>query len=199
MGRVFVIVFLGMFLVTCTHRWMAIPQNTKQYENCKSFSTGAQMLKVPQFEKSYIIIHDCSMMDRERVSIAMRIFLQNWESAFPYSAVSNKKVKDSLNDLLTEFSNVKKTANAYTVAGEYGRNLPISGLTLSPGWIWVKTDLDQRLCETSFIHELIHVAIWSMKGTDGDPDHLGKKHRGWNNEHMLIIQNTNAQLCELGI
>ena len=199
MNKVFVVVFLGLFLSACMHQWTAIPKNTKQYENCKDFNTGAQMLKVPQFDKSYIIVHDCSAMDRERVSIAMRIFLQNWEYVFPYSVISNKKVKGSLNDLLAEFSDAKKTANAYTVTGEYGRDLPISGLTLSPGWVWVKAVPNQRLCDTSFIHELVHVAIWSMKGTDGDPDHLGQKHRGWNNKHMLIIQDTNAQLCELGI
>ena len=129
----------------------------------------------------------------------MVIFLQEWRKAFPFHALSNKKTEEALHTLLIEFSDTSKTANAYTVDGIYGQNLSISGLTLSPGWVWVKTESNERVCTTSLAHELVHVAIWALKGTDGDPDHLGQKHSGWKNVHMLIIQNTNKRLCELGI
>lgn len=129
----------------------------------------------------------------------MTIFLQEWRKAFPLHVLDNKKVEEALQTLIIEFSDVEKTANAYTADGVYGRNMAISGLTLSPGWAWVKIEPSERVCTTSFAHELVHIAIWAMKGTDGDPDHLGKKHTGWKNVHMLIIQNTNKRLCELGI
>jgi len=138
-------------------------------------------------------------MDRQRVSIAMAIFMQEWRKEFPLHILDNKKVEESLQALLIEFSNVNKTANAYTGDGTYGRNMSISGLTLSPGWAWVKTEPGERVCTTSLAHELVHIAIWALKGTDGDPDHLGRKHTGWEPDHLMIIQNTNRRLCELGI
>jgi len=199
MGRLFTLILLGALLTTCTHRWIAVPRSTRSFEECKLLSNSPQMLKVPQFRMAYIIIDDCSIMDRERVSIAMHIFLDKWKEYFPYAVVDNEKVEEALNLLSAEFSDSRKTASAYRMDGTYGRNLSVSGLTLTPGWIWVKTKPGDRLCDTSFAHELIHVAIWNLKGTDGDPDHLGDKYAGWELEHNIIIQETNRMLCKWGI
>jgi len=122
MVRIFIIAILGVFLTTCTHRWIAIPQNVPDFEKCRVLNSGPQMLQVPQFEKSYIIVHDCQIMDRQRVSIAMTIFLQEWRKAFPFHTLSNKRIEEALQALLIEFSNTTKTANAYTTDGTYGRN-----------------------------------------------------------------------------
>jgi hypothetical protein len=138
-------------------------------------------------------------MDEERVSIAMHTFLKKWKEQFPHNAIGRKGVEGALNSLSTEFSGVKKTANAYTVDGTYSKDLPVSGLTLAPEWIWVRIRPGERLCQTSFVHELVHVAIWALNGTDGDPDHLGDKYPGWKLEHNIMIQEINKTLCDWGI
>jgi hypothetical protein len=199
MKRILFLILLGVTLITCTHRWIAVPQNIRSFELCESLNNGPQMLKVSQFKSAVIIVHDCSVMDEERVSIAMHIFLKKWKEQFPHNVVGNERVEDALNSLSTEFSGVKKTANGYTIDGAYHEGLRVSGLTLAPGWIWVKIRPGGRLCQTSFIHELVHVAIWASKGTDGDPDHLGDKYSGWKMEHNLLIQDTNKILCDWGI
>ena len=199
MARLLIIIMWGLFAASCAHRWVAVPQNIPDFEKCEALKSGPQMLKVPGFQKSYIIVHDCSVMNVERVSIAMHTFIQKWKEKFPHRHMENRKVEKSLDSLISEFNGQQKNANAYTVDGTYGTNLSLSGLTLSPGWIWVKAFPDDRLCQSSFVHELAHVGIWSLKGTDGDPDHLGRKHGGWEITHSLIIQETNEILCKWGI
>jgi hypothetical protein len=157
------------------------------------------MLRVSHLKTAVMIVHDCSDMDEERVSIAIHMFLKKWKEQFPHNIIGNKKVVEALNSLSTEFSGAKKTANAYTIDGTYGKGLTVSGLTLAPGWIWVRITPGERLCKTSFIHELVHVAIWALKGSDGDPDHLGGKYPGWKIEHNKLIQDTNNILCDWGI
>ena len=129
----------------------------------------------------------------------MTIFMEEWRKRFPYNGINNRKVENALHELVSEFNDDKKTANAYTVTGMYGNSLTVSGLALSPGWIWVKTMHGERLCNTSFVHELVHIGIWAVKGSDGDPDHLGNKYSGWTDHHMLVMQETESRLCELGI
>ena len=198
MKRLLLAILGGLLLTTCTHRWIAVPQDVPNYEGCDALSYDPQMLKVPRFEKSYIIIDDCAMMDRQRVSIAMYTFLQIWNEHFP-NQVSGQKVDAALNSLLISFDSTEKTANAYTSDGTYGEGLPVSGLTLTPGWVWVKMAPGDRLCKSSLVHELVHVAIWSLNKSHGDPDHLGRKYPGWTLRHNLVIQETNKVLCEWGI
>jgi len=45
----------------------------------------------------------------------------------------------------------------------------------------------------------VHIAIWSIKKTDGDPDHAGHKYWGWQVKHSILIQDVNQSLCELGL
>ena len=198
MKRLLLVILGGLLLTTCTHRWIAVPQDVPDYEGCNVLVSDPQMLKVPGFSQAYIIVDNCATMDRQRVSIAMYTFLQIWEEHFPHQ-VSTHRVDEALSSLLTTFNSEKKTANAYTSEGVYGENLPVSGLTLTPGWVWVKMTPGDRLCKSSFVHELVHVAIWAINKSHGDPDHLGGKYPGWTLEHNLVIQETNKVLCEWGI
>ena len=199
MGRILSLILLGTLLLTCTHQWTAIPQDVRSFEKCKSLNNGPQMQRVPGFKTAFIIIHDCSVMDVERVSIAMHVFLEKWREQFPNNIIGNERVEEAFHSLSAEFSGSEKTANAYRMDGTYGQNLSVSGLTLTPGWVWVKTRPGDRICKTSFVHELVHVAIWNLKGTDGDPDHLGDKYSGWELEHNMVAQETNKILCKWGI
>ena len=199
MAKIFLILILvAPVLTTCTHRWTAYPQKVKNYEKCQNFDAGPQMLKVPGYDKSYIMVHNCNTMDRQRVSIGITIFLEEW-GRVNTSKFQHRSVERTMNDLLVEFSDAKKSVNGYDAAGNYIQNANVTGLAQSPTMAWVQASPGDLLCETSFAHELMHLAIWALKGTDGDPDHLGPKYHGWTNTSMIIIQNTNERLCALGI
>lgn len=185
-------------LSTCSHRWIAYPQQVKEYEKCQGLNSNPQMLKIPGYDRSYIMVHECGTMDRQRVSIAITIFLEEWRKIHKPDS-SYQKVKRTMNNLLVEFSNVDKFVNGYDVSGTYITNVSVSGLAQGPTMAWVKSKPGDLLCKTSFTHEMMHLAIWALKGTDGDPDHLGKKYIGWSSSSMIIIQNTNTRLCTLGI
>lgn len=199
MAKIFLILILfAPILTTCSHRWIAHPQNIKDYEKCRVSGTGPQMLKVPGYDRSYIMVYNCNVMDRQRVSIGITIFLEEWSKVYGRSA-RQAIITNTMNNILVEFSDIDKTVNGYSVDGRYIENADVKGLAHGPTLAWVKAVPGDLLCKTSFVHELMHLAIWAIKGTDGDPDHLGTKYHGWTNDSMIIIQNTNQRLCDLGI
>ena len=189
--------FCLMYLTTCTHKWIAYPQGVPEYEKCDAWKDDIQMLKVPGFKLSYIVVQNCYSVPREKVSIALMVFLDEWEKH--HSKFSYEKVEAQINELLIEFNNKTKLVNAYKHDGTYVQNAKAFGLAMTPGFIWVKMRPNQLLCESSLVHELIHVGIWVNKKTDGDPDHLGNVYSGWDQTKELVMQETNKRLCELGI
>ena len=127
----------------------------------------------------------------------MMVFLDVWKKH--HSQFSYEEVEDQLNQTLVEFSDQTRLVNAYDRDGNYIQNASANGLTITKGMVWVKLQPGQLLCESSLAHELIHVAIWTNKKTDADPDHLGTKYAGWDQTKELVLQETNRRLCELGI
>ena len=155
------------------------------------------MIKIPGYELAYMLIDNCSIVRREKVSIAMTIFLEEWNKTYPHRPSGD--VRKSIGELMAGFDSQTKRVNAYAEDGTYVSNARVNGLTISPTVIWVKMEEGDLLCETSFIHELMHVSIWAIKKTDGDPDHLGHLYSGWDAKKSMIIQEANKRLCELGI
>jgi hypothetical protein len=198
MVKLFFIVILLPLLTTCNYRWVAYPQYVKEFEKCQKFSSRPQLLKVPGLKKSYIMVYNCGVMDRQRVSIGVTIFLEEWNRVYR-SDTQYKAVEKTMNNILIEFSDVTKELNAYDVSGNYIKNANIIGLAQGPTMAWVKATPGDLLCQTSFAHELMHLTIWTLVGGRGDPDHLGTKYLGWTNDSMAIIQTTNQRLCALGI
>ena len=200
MGNLLTITF-GLFcllnITTCTHRWIAYPQEVPGHERCDVWKNDIQMLKIPGFELSYIIVKNCFIVPRQKVSIAMMVFLDEWKKH--HSAFSYSEVETQLNNTLIEFSNVSKKVNAYNHDGTYVEGANAGGLTITKGLVWVRLKPGQLLCESSLVHELVHVGIWANKKTDPDPDHFGTRYTGWNETRQLVLQETNRRLCELGI
>jgi hypothetical protein len=140
---------------------------------------------------------DCSIADPRNVSVAMKIFYLRWMETF---GDSGGRVKMNLDTLLLMWGSESKSVHAaYDETGRYQKNVPVSGVAHSKGTIWVRKQPMQKLCDTSLVHELVHVSIWTLKGTDGDPDHLGREYYGWTVNHSAFIQNLNIELCLLGI
>ena len=111
----------------------------------------------------------------------------------------SRKVWHSLNRVMIDWSPRKKSGSAYDITGTHLNDASYGGLALSPSYIWVKPHDQEIICESALIHELVHISIWALKGTDGDPDHMGPKYTGWTVDHSALIQRVNNTLCSLGI
>jgi len=143
------------------------------------------------------MVEDCELYAKKQVSVAMMVFYMTWLN---YFGDPDDRVINNLNVLLIQWSSENKRGDGYDEFGVKYENARYSGLTLSRGIIWVKAqEKDRLICETSFVHELVHASIWAVKLSDGDPDHNGTKYSGWTSYHTTLIMRVNKTLCELGI
>lgn len=190
-----IILLLTALLIGCTARWIATPKNVPIERRCQSLKKFPQLVEIPGFTNAWQLVNSCDYHPAEKTSIAMATFLKEWEESFGQT----QRVRGNLNTILISWSSEKKYGNGYSTSGDYFHSADYSGLTITKGTVWVKVRDAQRICESSLAHELAHASIWSLKGTDGDPDHLGRKYHGWTIETSLVIQRTNEKLCRLGI
>ena len=157
---------------------------------------GEQMVKLPGWESAWQIVNGCDVARATSVSIAMKIFYLHWLENFgDYSG----RVEESLQMLMVMWGTEFKTTAGYRMDGTYGTKLKAQGLAHSKSTIWVKKSPGTPICKTSLVHELVHIAIWANKRTDGDPDHLGGKYLGWTVDHSAMIDAVKRELCRLEI
>ena len=188
--------FLPIVLSSCAVTWTAKPKDVPSYRRCDPVKKFPQMIQIPGLDSAWEIVSDCELYPAEKVSVAIALFQLEWINRFGNS----ERVGENLNSILIEFSDETRGGSGYSIDGTLVSSATFSGLTQTVGMIWVKTSSPpELLCETSLVHELVHASIWALKGTDGDPDHLGQKHFGWTSSHQLLIQEVNEDLCRLGI
>ena len=95
-------------------------------------------------------------------------------------------------------------SRVYSIDGAFrpGQTV-INGLTGNHGkyvFVWIGKGTHPKLYKTSFIHELVHVAIYAANfGAHGDPDHEGQKYKGWSTMHTKFIQDTNEILKSMDL
>jgi|TARA_R110000824_G_scaffold169788_1_gene346956 hypothetical protein len=163
---------------------------------CNESATSNQLVKIPVFENAWQVVENCGEYPAEATAIAMIFFYYEWRKTF---GDVTGEVESALRELMVEWSTARKTASAYDIGGVYIKDASVSGLAISKSVIWVKVRPGKLICNTSLVHELVHIAIWSHKKTGGDADHLGPKYTGWSVDHSMLIQKVNNQLCGLGI
>ena len=191
---------LLLFLISCISGPWYPKKPTRpsgaNVERCDPYKSDMQMIKLPVFSQAWQIVEDCDKYPSEAVAIAMIFFYNDWNLHF---GDSRGLIWNSLNSLLVEWVDRERLVSGHDITGRMRRGAMATGITLTKSMVWAKPSEYGPICETSFIHELVHVAIWSIKGTDGDPDHLGDKYLGWTVDHSALIQRVNDQLCALGI
>lgn len=195
MGRIFLFLTAVFTLSGCTAKWVALPKDVPIERRCQPLKSFPQMIEIPGFLNAWQIVYNCDYHPGEKTSIAMSTFLREWEAEFGPSS----RVSDNLNAILISWSSEIKRGSGYSNNGDYVHSANYSGLTITKGTVWVKVRDAERICESSLAHELAHASIWALKGSDGDPDHMGKKYRGWTAKTSLVVQRTNEKLCRLGI
>ena len=159
-------------------------------------SKGEQLVKLVGWEDAWQTVDGCSVTKPTETSIVMKIFYLHWLENF---GDRTGRVEATLHKLMVLWGRDLKTTSGYRMDGTYGRDIKARGIAHTKSIIWVRRPLSSKVCETSLVHELVHIAIWSKKGTHGDPDHLGGKYLGWTVDHSAFIQNVNQELCRLGI
>lgn len=169
--------------------------------SCDERKAFPQMIRIPNFRDAWQIVYSCKKYKAADVSSALSLFYVAWKAKFgdPYGEVWEK-----INTLLIEWSPEKKKVNiAFGIHGNKVKNPRILGLAISSDWIWVHTDgepMYRTIGNTSFIHELVHIALWVLPPYfEPDADHEGSSHGGWTKKHTSFIYNINWMLMEKGI
>ena len=194
---VFVAMMATCLILACTKSWYAVPDPyaVEEYEHCKTFAESPQLIFIPGFGKASILVDDCDRYRREKVAIAMQTFESSWHGHFG----RNPEMTKILRELVIVFNqDVKRVRVAFDTNGQAIDSPTLSGETIGKSMIWVQSE-SQRICDTSFVHELVHISLWAVGYDRGDPDHLGNSYPGWTTKHELLIQEVNQTLCVLGI
>ena len=194
--KLFLTAVLVTFGFACTYTWTGSPRNIEPREVCDPAGTFPQMVKIPTTTGAWQVVYACDQYPREAVAIAISMFYMEWRLTF---GDPEGKIWQALNGIMIDWNPKSKQGNAYDVTGIYIQGASYGGLALSSSYVWVKPNSNEIVCESSLVHELVHIAIWTLKGTDGDPDHMGKKYSGWSVDHSALIQRVNQDLCTLGI
>ena len=155
------------------------------------------MVNLPHSASSWQISNTKKAPSPRRVSKAIEIFYQEWVETF---GDKDEKLRHSLDQIMVKWSSKRRLAKGRIrdIKGNIVSHRSIIGITVSPTYIWVYTNIYGRIAATSFVHELVHVALWTVC-SNGDPDHEGNKWKCWTEEHTLFIKKINSMLAELDI
>lgn len=189
-----VVSLMILLICSCTSSGLMRDSREELYK-CKS-NAGQQLIKLPGWENAWQVAPNCKVAEPIQVSIAMKIFYMHWLDVFGDPL---REVKNNLHTVMILWGDKIKTTAGYRMDGSYNRNIRAIGIAHTKGTIWIKKDANDKICKSSLIHELVHISIWVLKGTDGDPDHLGDKYAGWTVDHSALIETVKDELCRLGV
>lgn len=168
---------------------------TKEIEKPKT-ETTVIVQELPMFDFAYVAGGLEDKISPNDLAVAMAIFYLSWEEEF---GDPQRKILHNLNNInILMDSKQEEVRNCYDIEGNF---LPIAyanGLTYNPQTIWIWS-ADLKVSNTSFIHELVHVALWTENEDNGDPDHEGPKYMPWSKRHTEFIKEINELLKKMGI
>lgn len=147
--------------------------------------------RVPLFDQMYSVSTEDLIIGID-IAKATSLFYSEWIREY---GDPDRKLLANLNNMNILWgtdAEIVTECNCFDINGKFLESAVISGLTHAPDTIWV-WDQDGKISETSFVHELIHVALWSIDG-NADPDHEGDKKVLWLNSHTKFIERVNKIL-----
>lgn len=154
---------------------------------------------IPGYIKSQQSNHTCDHFDPNETALAMFLFYVHYVEEF---GDEDDKVNFWLHDLTVIWTDqiIKMRGYGFKVNGEPAKTNAAFGLTLRHGRVIkvytrrVISMMDEkRISKTSFVHELLHVAINAKNGgVHGDPDHEGSQWPGWTPRHTEFINKVNS-------
>lgn len=148
----------------------------------------------------------CDHFDPNETSLAMFLFYLHYVEEF---GDDNHVVIRYLHNLTIIWTDsiIEMSGAGYTVDGKRARSNTAFGVTMSHGGLIkvftrnpVSLNDKKRIWKTSFVHELLHVAINAKNGgTHGDPDHEGDKWPGWTPRYTDFIHKMNMVLKKVDL
>ena len=156
-------------------------------------TTNKRMVNLSHSPYSWQIVGSDKVPSPIRVSQAITIFYHQWKRRF---GDNEDRIKKNINELMIEWSSEEKThEDTENKDGQIVITIKIiKGMTLTPTYIWLKTNPYKRVYASSLIHELVHVALWTQKCRGGDPDHEKGYPVCWTAEHNDFIRDVNRLL-----
>ena len=195
MRRLLLICLFSILAGSCATPSLLIGVNPEIYR-CDPWK-GEQLVRMPGWSNAWHMTSHCSIADPAKAAISMKIFYLHWVETF---GDPGKRVWKNLDSILIMWGpESKEVHSGYDLSGNFLTGVRAKGIAHSKGTIWVKKDTFDLMCESSLIHELAHASIWAIKLTDGDPDHLGNRYKGWTVDHSALVQNVREELCLLDI
>ena len=191
---ILIILALTFPLGTCISQQYPLDSHQSDNSDCET-GTFPQMTRLPILKNTWQVVHECDLPESRDVALAIVVFADEWAVTFGKSC----ETLDALHELMVEWSSAIRKVSGYYLNGQPYVNREVVGLALSPRWIWIKIQPGKNICSTSFVHELVHVAIWAIKETDGDPDHEGNKYPGWSPAHTEFVKRVNETLCQINL
>jgi len=150
--------------------------------------------------------HTCDHFDPNETSLAMFLFYLHYTEEF---GDDNHLVAKYLHNLTVIWTDqiIEMAGAGYRVDGRRSKTNTAFGVTMSHGGLIkvytrrpVSLTDKKRIWKTSFVHELLHVAINAKNGGQhGDPDHEGSQWEGWTNRHTDFIHKTNMVLRKVDL
>jgi len=178
--------------------WEPVGLFHKPITNKTCSSVPANKLnRVPGYKFTYQQTDDCDYFYPSHTSLALHVFYVEWVAKF---GDTDGILLSAINELIIEYGTYQRlVARIYGMDGDFrpGQTV-VNGLTGNRGkyiFVWIGEGSHPKLHKTSFVHELVHVAIYAANfGEHGDPDHLGEKYKGWTHMHTKFIHDTNEVL-----
>lgn len=183
--------------------WQETALFHKQITNNTCATVPANQLnKVPGYDNTFQITDDCDYFYPSHTSLALHVFYIEWVNKFRDDDLLLRK---ALNDLEIEYGTYqRRISRIFSMDGEFRPDpTVINGLTGRNGkyiFVWIGQGSHPKLSKTSFVHELVHVAIYAANyGEHGDPDHLGDVYKGWTHMHSKLIEDVNEILKSMDL
>ena len=154
---------------------------------------------IPGYIKSQQSNHTCDHFDPNETALAMFLFYVHYVEEF---GDEGNKVNFWLHDLTVIWTDqiIKMRGYGFKVNGKPAASNKAFGLTLNGGRVikvYTRRPISmidkKKISKTSFVHELLHVAINAKNGgVHGDPDHEGSQWPGWTPRHTEFINKVNS-------
>jgi len=181
---------------TKVHKIPPVYHILPEYIECNPNGAFPQLVFIPHFKEAAQMVQFCDSYNQNEVAWAMVVFYVKWVEEF---GDTEGKIQQALNTLLIEWDYKERTVGlAYTSKGKLIENVKVTGLAINPSMIWVQTGATGKISDTSFVHELVHIALWADNGGP-DSDHEGSVYPGWKPKHTQFIQDLNKALKKFNI
>jgi len=163
---------------------------------CDPKKSFPQMVLIPFFENASQIVPNCKTYPKHETALAFFVFYHKWTE---YFGDRDYAVRGVLEKVMVQWdTNKKVSSRGYNLKGDPFKDRNIIGRVETNSMIWVWQGYDHKISQSALFHELVHLSLRAKNGS-ADPDHEGKKYRGWTRAHSVVIIEAKNMLRAFGL